>query len=526
MGEVWRARQPSLDRLVAVKLVRGGSLGGGVDADRVLLERFVREAKTAAALRSPHAVRILDFGTAADGSFYQVMELLEGWDLQAFVERFGPVPPARAAGLLRQVCDALSEAHALGFVHRDVKPSNLFLTRGGTQEDLVKVLDFGLARGPGPDAGLTQTGVVPGSPAYLAPELLRGGEPTGKADVYALGCVAWWLVSGRRVFEARSALELVVAHLERTPGRLDDVAGQPLPDGFATLVAACLAKDPEARPSARELARALTALPHWTADEAEAWWEVHPAGPAPALAVAPREPVRAAAPLPKVREAAAYALRRHFEESRIDLGDLDRRLAVVAKADTPDAIDAALAGLPVLSPASAPPAPVPAAVAGPSAPELPAPRRAPPLVAVMSNLTRSGAWELGDTRRVVSVIGAATLDLREVELPPGCTELVCVAVMGSVELIVPPNLHVDLAGVGVLGSFESRGLQVSRPTPGRPWLRVRGSAVFGSVEVIGKGPPDPRLARLAELGAATVEAVVEQIATAAGVGTRKRKPRG
>lgn len=527
MGEVWRARQPSLGRLVAVKLVRSGALGGGPDADRVVLERFVREARTAAALNSPHAVRIQDFGTAADGSFFQVMELLEGLDLQQLVERHGAVPPARAVGLLRQACDALAEAHARGFVHRDVKPSNLFLARGGTQEDLLKVLDFGLARGPETDAGLTQTGVVPGSPAYLAPELLRGADPTDKADIYALGCVAWWLLCGRMVFEGRSALELVVAHLERTPRGLAEVAPSPVPPGLAALVAACLAKDPAARPGARELARALAALPAWTPEEAEAWWERHPAAPAPAIPVATRPFVPVArAPLPRLREEAAGALRRHFEESRIDLGDLDRRLAVVAKAETPEAVDAALVGLPAVpAPAPAPALPAPVPTPGP---ELPAPAAAPAVVAVFSNVSRKGAWELGGTRKVVAVMGSATLDLRDVDLPPGCTELVCVAVMGSIEIVVSPNLFVDMGGVGVLGNFESRGLVATRPDPDRPWIRVKGSAVMGSVEVIGKGPPDPRLTRLAELGAATVEAVVEQIATAAGVGRRKRlpKPRG
>ena len=257
MGEVWRARHRGHGGLVAVKLVRA-------EADPAqaaeLAARFSREARLTASLRSPHAVRVLDVGQAPDGRLWQAMELLEGLDLQVLVERFGPVPPARAVALVRQAAEALAEAHTQGLVHRDVKPSNLFLVRGGPVGDFVKVLDFGLARpaDASADTLLTRTGVIPGSPAYLAPEVLRGETSTDKADVYALGCVVWWLVAGRLVFDAKGPLDLVIAHLERRPRPLDEAV--PLaPAGLVALVAACLEKDPAARPAIGEVGARLAA---------------------------------------------------------------------------------------------------------------------------------------------------------------------------------------------------------------------------------------------------------------------------
>ena len=515
MGEVWRATHRGLGHHVAIKLIRPGALGGGADQDRLILRRFEREARTAAALRSPHATRVQDFGTTADGSFYQVMELLEGIDLQVLVERFGVQPPARVAALLRQACDALAEAHAQGFVHRDIKPANLFLSRGGPGVDFVKVLDFGLTRTVAARAGdslLTQAGTVPGSPAYLPPELLRGEEPTDRADVYALGCVAWWLLRGRLVFEARSPIELIVAHLEREP-ESPRAGHDEVPEGLAQLVAACLVKNPGHRPSARDLSRRLAGLviSGWSEEDADAWWDVHATrarmdpqpAPMPDLGAGP-----GTYPLERVREQASTSLRRHFEESRIDLGDFERRIRIAQSAVTPAAVEAALVGLPAVVPPTPPETPQS---------DLPvsAGRRADgggaPVVAVFSSIERSGSWDVVGTRRVVAVFGSVVIDLRDAELPGGVTEIRCVSVMGSIEVVIPPGLYVDVGGVGVLGSFETKGVKAARPPAGSPSVRILGAAVFGSVEVVVKGPPDPRLKRLADAGLDALDEVVAAV---------------
>ncbi|MCZ6752457.1 MAG: serine/threonine-protein kinase [Acidobacteria bacterium] len=182
MGQVWRARHRMLDRPAAIKLIRPESLGpeAGEQA-KILLRRFEREAKATAALRSPHTVQVYDFGTTDDGAFYYVMELLEGCDLNSMVEQHGPLPAARVIYILRQVCESLAEAHRNGLIHRDIKPSNIFLTDASFKYDFVKVLDFGLVkRAPGSerkDSRLTVDGVVAGSPAFMAPELIKGAAP-------------------------------------------------------------------------------------------------------------------------------------------------------------------------------------------------------------------------------------------------------------------------------------------------------------------------------------------------------------
>jgi eukaryotic-like serine/threonine-protein kinase len=283
MGEVWRGRHRMLARSAAIKLIRTSVLG---DPSRALetLKRFEREARATAALRSPHTIAVYDFGLAADGIFYYVMELLEGFSLQALVDRFGPVPPERAVRLLRQACHSLDEAHAAGLVHRDVKPANLFVCRLGLDLDFVKVLDFGLvkvqhASATGAEA-LTGDGGLTGTPGYMAPEIAVGAEFDRRADIYALGCVAYWLLTGHRVFESGNGMQIVVDHVRTPPVPPSRRAGQAFPPGLEQIVMRCLEKDPERRPaSAAELSRELEALgieALWTDARARAWWDEHP----------------------------------------------------------------------------------------------------------------------------------------------------------------------------------------------------------------------------------------------------------
>jgi hypothetical protein len=550
MGDVWRGRHRALGRLVAVKLVRAGTLGGSAAQDEQVLRRFEREARVTTGLRSPHAIQVQDFGVADDGAFYLVMELLEGVDLQGLVERFGPMPPARVVPLLRQACDALAEAHAQGLVHRDIKPSNLFLCRSGTSVDFLKVLDFGLARPAVPDPAdpqLTQAGAVPGSPAYLSPEVIRAIDPPGdKADVYALGCVAWWMLTGRLVFPARSSIEMVVSHLERTPGALAELVPG-VPGALAELVRACLAKDPGARPTARELSRQLAGVatgPAWSEAAAEAWWDGHlpagaggavagAAGGAPAAAGAAggatagaagagaRAGAADATTLGPLREAVYAELRRHFEQSRIDVGDLEGRLTTARTAASPEAVQQALAGLPA-SPTAAPTAaPAPASALAPLGA---AAWR--PMITVMSTTTRKGRWSPEARTRVLTVFGGTELDLRDAALLPGLTELRCVAVFGTATITLPPELYAEVAGMGVFGNFEAIGNGAARPSGNAPWVRITGAAVFGNVTVIVR----PRrqgtsLGEVAARGAEVIQTVVDQITAGAARGRERARRR-
>jgi serine/threonine-protein kinase len=276
MGEVWRARHRMLARPAAVKLIR--SAGAGVSEQAV--RRFEREAQVIAGLRSPHTVDVFDFGMAEDGAFYYAMELLDGLDAESLVRRFGPVPPERAVYLLRQICHSLSEAHATGLVHRDIKPANVFLCRYGEECDFVKVLDFGIERAArdGADTGPLETVEegVEGTPAYMAPEQALGGTVDARADIYATGCVAYWLLTGELVFTGENAIAVMMQHAHTAPAPPSSRTGQPIPRELERLVLSCLAKDPADRPgSARELAHRLGAIggmSEWTQERAKDWW--------------------------------------------------------------------------------------------------------------------------------------------------------------------------------------------------------------------------------------------------------------
>jgi serine/threonine-protein kinase len=278
MGEVYLATHRMLARPAAIKLIRPEMLSGADEDAQLAVRRFRREAEAAANLRSPHTVEIYDFGVTDDGTLYFVMELLEGLDLETLVRRHGPLPPSRVVHILRQVCDSLEEAHATGLVHRDIKPANIHVGRVGLVEDFVKVLDFGLVK---PTTTLTENslataaGLTPGTPAYMAPEVALGERADGRADLYALGCVAYYLLTGTLVFESDNLFQLVVKHLQDEPVPPSRRTTLPVPAQLDAVVLACLVKARENRiPSAGELRRALlgVGLPAWGGDQAAQWW--------------------------------------------------------------------------------------------------------------------------------------------------------------------------------------------------------------------------------------------------------------
>lgn len=285
MGEVWRAEHRMLARTAAIKLIPPGTLtAGAAERPEIALLRFEKEAQATASLRSPHTIDLYDFGQAEDGSLYYVMELLDGVDLEELVERYGPIPAERVVYFLRQICHSLAEAHAEGLIHRDIKPANVFVCRYGLEADFVKVLDFGLVKTreeiDGQDPRLTAENVAGGTPAYMAPEQVRGREEIdGRADLYAVGCVAYWLLTGRMVFEASSAVEILTHHLHTAPAAPSTQTEIPVPAELDELILRCLAKSPEERPRDAihlddELAAIATAHP-WTGAQSWTWWESH-----------------------------------------------------------------------------------------------------------------------------------------------------------------------------------------------------------------------------------------------------------
>lgn len=282
MGEVWRANHRMLARPAAIKLIRPDVLLEVGEDRKMLVQRFEREAQATATLSSPHTIQLYDFGVTPGGSFYYVMELLDGLELQQLVEHFGPVRPGRAVYILQQVCDSLVEAHAQGLIHRDIKPANIYVCRYGMETDFVKLLDFGLVgRRPGiaGDQQLTMGRCPGGTPAFMAPEQILGDKPIdGRTDIYALGCVAFWLLTGRCVFVAETLMEALVKHARERPEPPSRLSEHPIPDSLDALVLACLDKDPDLRPpSARALRGRLGAcdVDPWTAAQADGWWSLH-----------------------------------------------------------------------------------------------------------------------------------------------------------------------------------------------------------------------------------------------------------
>lgn len=273
MGEVYRARHTLLARDAALKLIKVED----DDDDARLEERhalFFEEARRLASLHSLHTVSVLDFGVADDGRWFLAMELLHGLDLDALVRRYGPQPPARVAAILAQVCDALAEAHAHGLVHQDVKPANVFLCRIAEALDFVKVLDFGLSRAV--SAGRARR--LEGTPAYMSPEQILGEPLTPSADLYALGGLGFFLLTGRPPYPGRDRDALFDAHVNAPLPTLPDDVLRATPPGLAQILTRCLAKRPEHRPtSAAVLARVLhdiaeTHAASFSDDARAAWW--------------------------------------------------------------------------------------------------------------------------------------------------------------------------------------------------------------------------------------------------------------
>ena len=284
MGEVYRAKHRLLARPAAIKLISPTALrSDAVGENQVIVERFRREAEAASSLSSPHTIELYDYGVAGDGTFYYVMELLDGIDLHELVIRHGETPPERALHLIRQACDSLGEAHLQGLVHRDVKPSNILACRKGLSVDFVKVLDFGLVKKEPhhsePQQDLTSAGMVKGTPAFMAPESVTESPVGPAADVYAIGCVTYWLLTGQHVFKAANETMMMLQHVQASPVPPSARTKQPIPADLEHVVMRCLSKDPEKRfGNAVELAHALDScrLPFpWTAARALDWWQMH-----------------------------------------------------------------------------------------------------------------------------------------------------------------------------------------------------------------------------------------------------------
>ncbi|MEM8666054.1 MAG: protein kinase [Planctomycetota bacterium] len=278
MGEVWLAQHSLLARPSAVKLIRQSSLNKDADTREMLEERFEREARATAHLRSPHTVELYDFGVTDEGDFYYVMEYLSGINLHSLVAQYGLLPVERTVYLLKQACISLGEAHQAEMVHRDIKPANLFVCKLGTQFDFLKLLDFGIVRSTEGKEEETSpaAGVIKGSPSSMSPEVVKGGEATTLSDIYGLGCVAYWLVTGHQVFDAGSVMGMLLKHASQAPKPPSEWNPE-LPKEIDEVILKCLAKDPADRPNdVSELARLLERIPvkaDWGNQQARTWWE-------------------------------------------------------------------------------------------------------------------------------------------------------------------------------------------------------------------------------------------------------------
>jgi len=279
MGEVWRAKHRMLARPAAIKLIspEAAGLRGGLTS--TVIRRFEQEAQLTATLQSQHTIQLYDFGVTDDGAFYYVMEYLNGLDLETLVEKYGPVPAERAVHFMLQISDSLEEAHQIGLVHRDIKPANIFTSIHGLQYDFIKLLDFGLAKFSQDRKRLTVADAVSGTPAFMSPEAALGESVDARADIYALGAVGYWLLTGRLVFEGETPYATVLEHIGKTPVPPSRRTELEIPQSLERIIMMCLEKDPARRPaSAGELARMLGEVglrSEWNQSKAEQWWQLH-----------------------------------------------------------------------------------------------------------------------------------------------------------------------------------------------------------------------------------------------------------
>ena len=282
MGEVWKAEHQMLARAAAIKIVKPDVMEhASARQAEISVRRFKREANIIASLQSPHTIYLYDFGVTPEGYFYYIMELLDGISLQTLVTTFGPQPASRVSAFIRQIAESLEEAHRQGLIHRDLKPSNIMACKLALSYDFVKVLDFGLAKAVQSSevSQLTMDGTATGTPGYMAPEIAMGeGRVDARADIYALGCVAYFLLTGSLVFADSNPMAMALKHVQATPDPPSSRTELPIPASLERVVMQCLAKNPPDRPaSAREVARLVSAcdVPVWTEDHAADWWQRH-----------------------------------------------------------------------------------------------------------------------------------------------------------------------------------------------------------------------------------------------------------
>ncbi len=275
MGDVFLAEHDLLKRPCAVKTIHPAKAG-----DPRVLARFEREVQATARLSHWNTINIFDYGRADDGTFYYVMEFLPGKNLMQLVEEHGPLPPGRAIHLIRQACDGLREAHKVGLIHRDIKPANVFAAEVGGLHDVAKLLDFGLAKPLSTlqNESLTQDGAITGSPLFMSPEQAAGElELDARSDIYSMGAVLFFVLTGRAPFTYDKPLKILAAHIHEQPPTLREFRAE-LDHELESVVLRCLAKAPADRfQSAEELAEALSACPdsgQWNWQQAEVWWAV------------------------------------------------------------------------------------------------------------------------------------------------------------------------------------------------------------------------------------------------------------
>jgi len=271
MGVVYRAQHQMLHRPTALKLLHAER------SDEQALARFEREVQLTSQLTHPNTIAIYDYGHTEEGVFYYVMEYLDGFSLEDLIRKHGPQPEGRVIYILRQLCDSLSEAHQLRMIHRDVKPANIMLTRYGGLHDFVKLLDFGLVKPRDADQNTTLAGSLTGTPLYLSPEAIRHETLDARSDLYAIGAVGYFLLTGTTVFQGRSIVDICNDHVKTTPEKPSARLGRTIDEDLERLILSCLAKNKDDRPaSASALEQELESCQSagsWTRSSARSWWE-------------------------------------------------------------------------------------------------------------------------------------------------------------------------------------------------------------------------------------------------------------